>query len=148
MALPYALAVVLPIVATFFLAFGFLEDSGYLPRLAVMVNRLFRSMGLNGKAVLPMVLGLGCDTMATLTARILPTRKERVLVTLLLALAIPCSAQLGVILGLLAGLSWLASAVWLGTILGTLLLVGWLASKVLPGQRSAFLKLRIVIHRP
>ncbi len=139
MALPYALAVVLPIVATFFLAFGFLEDSGYLPRLAVMVNRLFRTMGLNGKAVLPMVLGLGCDTMATLTARILPTRKERILVTLLLALAIPCSAQLGVIMGLLAGLSWLASVLWLGTIVGTLLLVGWLASKVLPGQRSDFI---------
>jgi ferrous iron transport protein B len=139
MALPYALAVVLPIVATFFLAFGVLEDSGYLPRLAVMVNRLFRVMGLNGKAVLPMVLGLGCDTMATLTARILPTKKERVLVTLLLALAIPCSAQLGVILGLLGGLPWTATAIWAGTLVGTLLLVGWLAARVLPGKRSDFI---------
>ena len=67
---------VLPVVVTFFFAFGVLEDSGYLPRLAVVVNRLFRAMGLNGKAVLPMVLGLGCDTMATLTARILETRKD------------------------------------------------------------------------
>jgi len=139
MALPYALAVVLPIVATFFLAFGVLEDSGYLPRLAVMVNRMFRVMGLNGKAVLPMVLGLGCDTMATLTARILPTKKERVLVTLLLALAIPCSAQLGVIIGLLAGLPWTAAAIWVGTLVGTLLLVGWLAAQVLPGGRSDFI---------
>ena len=77
MALTYALAIVLPIVGTFFIFFGLLEDSGYLPRLAVMVHRVFRVMGLNGKAVLPMVLGLGCDTMATLTTRILPTRKER-----------------------------------------------------------------------
>jgi len=69
MALSYAIALILPIVSTFFIAFGLLEDSGYLPRLAVMVNRVFRVLGLNGKAVLPMVLGLGCDTMATLTTR-------------------------------------------------------------------------------
>ena len=67
-----------------------------------MSDRVFRLMGLNGKAVLPMVLGLGCDTMATLTTRILPTRKERLLATLLLALGVPCSAQLGVILAMLA----------------------------------------------
>jgi ferrous iron transport protein B len=96
-------------------------------------------MGLNGKAVLPMVLGLGCDTMATLTARILPTRKERVVVTLLLALAVPCSAQLGVILGLLAGLSWAAGMVWMGTVLATLMLVGWLAAMVVPGEGSDFI---------
>ena len=105
MALAYSLALVLPIVGTFFIAFGVLEDSGYLPRLAVMVNRVFKSMGLNGKAVLPMVLGLGCDTMATLTTRILETPKERLIVILLLALGVPCSAQLTVILAMLGGLS-------------------------------------------
>ena len=104
MGLSYAVAIVLPIVATFFVAFSILEDSGYLPRLAVMVNQIFKRMGLNGKAVLPMVLGLGCDTMATMTARIMETRKERVIVTLLLALAVPCSAQLAVILAMTAGL--------------------------------------------
>jgi ferrous iron transport protein B len=57
-----------------------------------MTDRVFRLMGLNGKAVLPMVLGLGCDTMATLTTRILPTRKERLLAMLLLALG--CRARL------------------------------------------------------
>jgi ferrous iron transport protein B len=64
MGMTYALALILPIVSTFFLAFGIMEDSGYLPRLAVLSNRLFRTLGLNGKAVLPMVLGLGCVTMA------------------------------------------------------------------------------------
>ncbi len=101
MGLTYGLAIVLPIVGAFFLALGVLEDSGYLPRLAVMLDGAFRRMGLNGKAVLPMVLGLGCVTMATMTSRILETRKERLQVTLLLALAIPCSAQLGVILGMI-----------------------------------------------
>ncbi|MFQ5668893.1 MAG: ferrous iron transport protein B [Acidobacteriota bacterium] len=139
MALTYALAIILPIVATFFFAFGILEDSGYLPRLAVMVNRLFRMMGLNGKAVLPMVLGLGCDTMATLTTRILESRKERLIVILLLALGVPCSAQLGVILALLAALPWQATAIWLGAVLGTLFLVGFLASKLIQGRPSEFI---------
>jgi len=57
MGMTYALALILPIVSTFFLAFGIMEDSGYLPRLAALSNRLFSFLGLNGKAVLPMVLG-------------------------------------------------------------------------------------------
>jgi len=138
MALTYAIAIVLPIVGFFFIAFGLLEDSGYLPRLAVMVNKVFKLMGLNGKAVLPMILGLGCDTMATLTTRILETKKERILVTLLLALGVPCSAQLGVILGLIAGLSAFATFIWLGTLIGVMLLVGYLAAKIIPGEPSDF----------
>src|SRR5204862_2276999 len=101
-----------PIVGTFFIAFGMLEDSGYLPRLAVMVNRAFKVMGLNGKAVLPMVLGLGCDTMATLTTRMLETPKERLIVILLLALGVPCSAQLAVVMALLGTLSPVATFIW------------------------------------
>jgi len=138
MGLSYGLAIVLPIVATFFTAFALLEDSGYLPRLAVMSDRVFRLMGLNGKAVLPMVLGLGCDTMATLTARILPTRKERVMVTLLLALGVPCSAQLGVILAMLAAVPFQAAAVWFVAVFGVMISVGWLAARVLPGERGDF----------
>ena len=138
MALAYSLALVLPIVATFFLAFGVLEDSGYLPRLAVMSNRVFKAMGLNGKAVLPMVLGLGCDTMATLTTRILETRKERLIVILLLALGVPCSAQLTVILAMLGGLSALALGIWAFVVLTVLFAVGRLASIVLPGRSADF----------
>jgi ferrous iron transport protein B len=138
MALTYAIAIVLPIVSFFFIAFGILEDSGYLPRLAVMVNKIFKVMGLNGKAVLPMILGLGCATMATLTTRILETKKERLLVTFLLALGVPCSAQLGVVLGMISGVSGLATVIWLGTMVGVLLLVGFLASKVIPGDPSDF----------
>ena len=74
MALTYALGIILPITTTFFLAFGFLEDSGYLPRLAVVSDKVFRLLGLNGKAILPMILGLGCGTMATMSTRILETK--------------------------------------------------------------------------
>jgi ferrous iron transport protein B len=148
MALSYAIALILPIVSTFFLAFGVLEDSGYLPRLAVMVNRTFKLMGLNGKAVLPMVLGLGCDTMATLTTRILETKKERILVTLLLALGVPCSAQLGVILGMIRSLSFGATLVWAGTVLMTMFAVGWVAARLVPGQTSDFILELPPIRRP
>lgn len=148
MALSYGIAIVLPIVTTFFIAFSIMEDSGYLPRLAVVANKLMRAMGLNGKAVLPMVLGLGCDTMATMTARIMETRKERILVTLLLALGVPCSAQLGVILGMISGISRIGILFWAGSVVGTLLLVGWLASKALPGKTSDFLFELPPIRRP
>jgi ferrous iron transport protein B len=137
-ALTYAIAIILPITATFFVAFAILEDSGYLPRLAIMSNRIFNIIGLNGKAVLPMVLGLGCGTMAVMTSRILETRRDRVITTFLLALAIPCSAQLGVILGMLGALSLKAAAVWTGSVIVVLFIAGFLASKIVAGERTEF----------
>ncbi len=133
----YAVAIILPIVATFFIAFSVIEDTGYLPRLAMLIDRLFKKIGLNGRAVIPMVLGFGCDTMATMVTRTLETKRERVLATLLLSLAIPCSAQLGVILALLAGNP---KALWIWVLVMTLnfLLVGFLAAKVMPGQKPIF----------
>ena len=139
MGMTYAFALILPIVTTFFLVFSVLEDSGYLPRLAVVSNRLFHALGLNGKAALPMVLGLGCVTMATLTTRILESRRERLLVTLLLALGIPCSAQLGVVLGILGSISPAATLIWAGVVAAVVLAVGWLAARVVPGERSPLL---------
>jgi ferrous iron transport protein B len=139
MALSYAFAIVLPIVTIFFFVFSILEDSGYFARMSIMLNRAFRVMGLNGKAVLPMILGLGCVTMATMTTRILQTRKERLVTTMLLALAVPCSAQLGVLLALMAALSPAGALVWLGLMAGILLAVGWLSARVFPGQTSDFI---------
>jgi Fe2+ transport system protein B len=148
MGVTYAVAIVLPVVATFFFVFSMLEDSGYLPRLAVMANRQLQSIGLNGKAVLPMVLGLGCDTMATLTARIMETKKERVLVTLLLALGIPCSSQLSVIFAMMQRTSKTATLVWLVVVIFTIGFVGWIAAKVVPGDKSDFLLEMPPIRRP
>jgi ferrous iron transport protein B len=139
MGLTYAIAIVLPVVATFFLVFGFLEDSGYIPRLAIFSDRIFRTMGLNGKAVLPMVLGLGCDTMATMTTRILGTPKERLIAVLLLALGVPCSAQLATILGILGGVSFAALVTLFGVVLVQMFLVGFLAARAIPGERSEFI---------
>lgn len=135
--LRYAVAIILPIVGTFFIAFAIIEDSGYFPRLAMLVDRIFKRIGLNGRAVIPMVLGFGCDTMATVVTRTLESTRERIIATLLLALAIPCSAQMGVILGLLSGVPG-ALLVWTASMIGVFLLVGLLAAQVVPGERPMF----------
>ncbi len=137
-ALTYSIAIILPITATFFIAFSILEDSGYLPRLAILSNRAFNIIGLNGKAILPMILGLGCGTMAVMTTRILETRRDRIIATFLLALAIPCSAQIGVILGMFGALSMKAASIWILTVVGVLLVSGYLAAKVVPGEKTEF----------
>ena len=135
--LTYAFALILPIVGTFFIVFSIIEDSGYLPRLAMLVDRVFKKIGLSGRAVIPMVLGFGCDTMATIVTRTQETKRERVLATLLLALAIPCSAQLGVIFAILSG-NMFALLVWGIAVTVVFLLVGFLAGKVIKGERASF----------
>jgi ferrous iron transport protein B len=133
----YAVAIVLPIVGTFFIAFSVIEDTGYFPRLAMLVDRIFKRIGLNGRAVIPMVLGFGCDTMATIVTRTLETKRERVIATLLLALAIPCSAQLGVILGLLSAVPG-ALLVWSLSMIAIFLCIGFLSAQLMPGEKPMF----------
>ena len=133
----YAIVIVLPIAGTFFLVFALLEDSGYLPRLAMLVDGVFKKIGLNGRAVIPLTLGTGCGTMAIMVTRTLETRRERLLATFLLALSVPCSAQLGVILSLLAHNSR-ALMLWSVYIVLIFMIAGWLSARLLPGKRSSF----------
>ncbi len=135
--LRYAVGIILPIVATFFLFFSILEDSGYFPRLALLVDRVFKKIGLTGRAVIPMVLGFGCDTMATMVTRTLETVRERIIATLLLALAIPCSAQLGVIIALLSKAPG-ALLAWSVCLLIIFLVIGFLAARLMPGETPMF----------
>lgn len=137
MGISYAVAIVLPIVTVFFFVFAIIEDSGYLPRLALLIDFIFKKIGLSGRAVIPMTLGFGCDTMATMVSRTLETNKERIISTLLLALAIPCSAQLGVILAILSAHPG-ALLIWSGFMLFVFLFIGYLTSKVLPGSKPSF----------
>jgi ferrous iron transport protein B len=85
-----------------------------------------------------MVLGLGCDTMATMTTRILGTPKERLIAITLLALGVPCSAQLATIMGILGGISVMALLTLFGVVLAQMIFVGFLAARALPGDRSEF----------
>lgn len=96
-----ALLTVLPILSVFFLMFNILEDIGYIPNLAVLSKRLLGKLGLSGSAIMPLALGFGCKTMATLTTRSLRTRKERYIAIYLIAFAIPCAAQMGLNMSIL-----------------------------------------------
>jgi ferrous iron transport protein B len=133
----YAFALILPIVAFFFLFFSIVEDTGYLPRLALLIDRVFKKIGLSGRAVIPMVLGFGCDTMATMVTRTLPTTRERIISTMLLALAVPCSAQLGVIIALLES-NTAGTMIWAGVIALVFLFIGFLSARILPGSKPSF----------
>ena len=133
----YAIAIILPIVTTFFMAFSIIEDTGYLPRLAMLIDRLFKKIGLNGRAVIPIVLGFGCDTMATMVTRTLETKRERIIATFLLSLAIPCSAQVGVILALLAG-NMKGLWIFVAVMAIIFLFVGFLTAKIMPGGQPLF----------
>ncbi|MDF1536224.1 MAG: ferrous iron transport protein B [bacterium] len=137
MGIRYAVAIVMPIVGAFFLMFSMVEDSGYLPRLSLLIDRLFKKIGLSGRAVIPMTLGFGCGTMATMVTRTLESTRERVIATVLLALAIPCSAQLGVIFGLAAESPGII-VTWIGVVGAVFLLVGYLIAKILPGETPDF----------
>lgn len=135
----YLLGLLLPLVVGFYLILSALEDSGYLPRIATLVDRMLMSLGLNGRAVIPMILGFGCVTMATITTRLLGSKRERFIATMLLGLAIPCSAQLGVIAGLVAPLGFKYTMIYVITIFAVFVISGTLLNKVMPGKSTDLL---------
>ncbi|POB09510.1 ferrous iron transport protein B [Sulfobacillus sp. hq2] len=135
----YIVALLLPLVTGFYLLLALLEDSGYLPRLATVLDRWFLRLGLNGRAVIPLVLGFGCVTMATLTTRVLETQRERTIATILLAWTIPCSAQMGVIIGLLSGIGWPYALSYVLIITGLFVAVGTVLDRSLPGRPTPLL---------
>lgn len=133
MTVTYILGLLLPLVVGFYFVLSIMEDSGYLPRLATLVDRVMNSIGLNGRAIIPMILGFGCVTMAAITTRILGSERERTIAVAVLGLAIPCSAQLGVIAGMLAGIGMKYILIYCAVMLLVLGLVGKVLNKVLPG---------------
>jgi len=135
----YVFGLLLPLVVGFYLLLSILEDSGYLPRIAALVDRFMTKLGLNGRAIIPIILGFGCITMATITTRLLGSKRERIIATVLLGLTIPCSAQLGVIMGLLLSLGLKYIMIYTLVIVGVFVLTGVLLNKVMPGQSTDLL---------
>jgi ferrous iron transport protein B len=95
---PFAL--VLPYIITFYFALGLLEDTGYLPRLAVMIDTIMHRFGMHGYAIIPTILGFGCNVPAMLATRVLESRKERFIAMTLIAIAVPCASLQALILGI------------------------------------------------
>ena len=124
----------LPLVIGFYVALSLLEDSGYLPRLATFVDRLMTSIGLNGRAIIPVILGFGCVQLGTITTRILGSKRERTIATAILNFVVPCSAQIGVIAGMLAAVGFMLSLTYVAVIFTCLAVLGTVLNKVIPGQ--------------
>jgi len=93
-------AMVLPYIISFYLVLGLLEDTGYLPRLAVLMDTIMHRLGLHGYAIIPSLLGFGCNVPAILATRILESKRERFIAATLISIAIPCAALQAMIFGL------------------------------------------------
>jgi len=139
MTVTYVVFLLAPLVAAFYFALALLEDSGFLPRIATLVDRLLGALGLNGRAVIPIILGFGCVTMGTMTTRLLATRRERTIATALLNFAIPCSAQLAVIAALLAGFGGGWVFAYAAIIFAMLVAVGTVLDRMIPGKSMPLL---------
>jgi len=133
------IAMVLPYIISFYLILGILEDFGYLPRLAVLVDNLMHHIGLHGFAIVPMMLGLGCNVPGALAIRLLEGRREKFIAATLMAISIPCMAQIAMIIGLVGQ----RGGQYLGIIFGTLFLLliikGLIMNKVLKGTSPEIL---------
>ncbi|HTY38988.1 MAG TPA: ferrous iron transport protein B [Bacteroidota bacterium] len=139
MTVTYLIFLLLPLVIAFYLSLALLEDSGYLPRLATLVDRSLNAIGLNGAAVIPLILGFGCVTMATITTRLLGSEREKTIAAAILQFAIPCSAQLAVVAALLAGAGFGAILIYSVTIFVIFVAVGTVLDRMLPGAATPLL---------
>ncbi|MGK5084615.1 ferrous iron transport protein B [Bdellovibrionota bacterium FG-1] len=139
MGLFLAAGLVFPVLVCFYFFYGFLEDSGYLPRFSVLLDRAFQGIGLNGKGVLPIVMGFSCVTMAILTTRMLDTRKQKIIATMILLLGVPCAPMLAVMFIILSKMPVSATLTIVGIICLQILLMGVLANRLIPGPRSSLL---------
>lgn len=130
-----SLGAVLPYVFAFYFVLGILEDIGYLPRLAVFLDGFLHRLGLHGYSVVPMLLGLGCNVPGIMATRILESEKERFVVTLLIAIGIPCSAQQALIVGVLAPYGVTPILTVYGTLFVVVVLLAFLLKYLVPGFR-------------
>ncbi len=127
-------AMVLPYVFAFYLALGVLEDSGYLPRLATLVDAVLHKLGMHGLAIIPMLLGFGCNVPGALSTRILETKRQRFIAATLMAIAIPCMAQTAMVFVLLGPYGIKGFGIYFVTLFIVWLALGFLLNKVLKGE--------------
>ena len=130
-----AIGVVLPAIFIFYLMLALLEDMGYMPRLAVLIDTMLHKIGLHGYAIVPTILSLGCNVPGVTATRILETKKQRFIMMTLLAIFIPCGAQIGIMEEVIPDmLGW----VLLYLIIGYFIF-GFILNKIVPGRSPEFL---------
>lgn len=133
------LAMVLPYVLAFYAILGVMEDFGYLPRLAVLMDNIMHRVGLHGQAIVPTILGLGCTVPGALASRILETRREKFITLTLLAIAVPCTAQTAMIVGLVGQRGGRYLMIVYGTLAVLWLGMGYILNKVVKGESPEIL---------
>jgi len=133
------IAMVLPYVFAFYVVLSILEDVGYLPRLAVLVDNLMHVLGMHGYAVVPMVLGFGCNVPAALATRILESRREKFICATMLSIGIPCMAQTAMVVGLMGRYGWQYLAIIYGTLFALWLIIGIVLNAMLSGSSPPLL---------
>jgi ferrous iron transport protein B len=127
-------AAVLPYVIAFYFVLSFLEDSGYLPRLGVLVDNVMHKMGLHGLSIVPMLLGLGCNVPGAMATRVLDTRRERFIAMTMMAIAVPCMAQIAMIVGLIGKGGVRGLLLVFGTLFVVWLILGTIMNLFLKGE--------------
>ena len=132
-------AAVLPYIIAFYLVLGILEDSGYLPRLAVLVDNIMHKVGLHGFSIIPMILGLGCNVPAALSVRSLESKREKFIASTLMAISIPCMAQIAMIFGLLGPFGGKYVIYVFAILVFVWIIVGLILNKLLPGYSNDLL---------
>ncbi|MHC1630916.1 MAG: nucleoside recognition domain-containing protein [Methanotrichaceae archaeon] len=130
-----AIGVVLPAIFIFYLMLTLLEDIGYLPRLAVLVDTVLHKIGLHGYAIVPTILALGCNVPGVAATRILETKKERFMMMTLLAIFVPCGAQLGIMQNVIPDIMGLV----LLYLIAGYFITGYILNKIIPGKSPEIL---------
>jgi ferrous iron transport protein B len=146
-ALYVPIVAVLPYILSFYLALGFLEDLGYLPRLGVLMDNLMHKVGLHGYAIISMILGLGCNVPGALSTRLLESRRERFIASTLMAIAVPCMAQIAVIIGLVGSRGGGSLSIVFATLFAVWVILGLLLNKFLKGSSPEII-LEVPPYRP
>jgi ferrous iron transport protein B len=127
-------AAVLPYIIAFYFTLSILEDTGYLPRLATLVDRIFHKLGMHGYGIVPMFLGLGCNVPGALATRTLETKKQRFISATLLAICVPCMAQLAMVFGVLGTYGLYYIGIVFITLIILYIIIGLLLNKFIKGE--------------
>ncbi|MDA3872080.1 MAG: ferrous iron transporter B [Candidatus Marinimicrobia bacterium] len=127
------IAMILPYITAFYFVLSFLEDSGYLPRLGILVDNLMHKLGIHGLAIIPMLLGIGCNVPGALSTRMLETRREKFIASTLMAIAVPCMAQIAMIFGLLGRYGLKAIIIVFGILFVVWVVLGLLINRFVKG---------------
>ncbi len=144
-----AILTVLPILSVFYILYNILEDVGYIPNLTVLSKRIFSKIGLSGATILPMVLGFGCKTMATLTTKTLASKKERYIAIFLIAFAIPCAPQIGLSMSLLGKIGISAFFISFAILVLVEIITGLILNRIIKEDRTqVFIQMLPPIRMP